>query len=60
MGDGSGIGAVGLQGVSEAFKVVLGEGWHRKTGKNGGAGNAGKEGGCKTVPWRNRVRKNLS
>jgi ribosomal protein L15 len=44
MGDFSGIGAVWLQGVSEAFKVVLGEGWHRKTGKNGGAGNAGKEG----------------
>jgi hypothetical protein len=41
---GSSIGAVWLQGVSEAFKVVLGEWWHRKTGKNGGAGNAGKEG----------------
>ena len=44
MGDFSGIGAVWLQGVSEAFKVVLGEGWHMETGKNGGAGNAGKEG----------------
>ena len=39
---GSGIRAVGLQGVAEGFKVVLGEGWHRK---NGGAANAAKEAG---------------
>ena len=49
MGDFSGIRAVWLQSVSEAFKVVLGEGWHKKMGKNGGAGNAGFEGGCNLV-----------
>jgi hypothetical protein len=51
---GSGEGAVGLQGVSEGFKVLLGEGWHRKTGKNGVAGNAGKEGVCNPVAGKKR------
>ena len=54
---GSGKGAVGLQGVAEGFKVVLGKGWHRKTGKNGVAGNAGKEGGCNLAPWKTQKTK---
>jgi hypothetical protein len=57
MGDFSGIGAVWLQGVSEAFKVVLGEGWHRKTRKNGCAGFAGKEGGCNLALWKTQKTK---
>jgi hypothetical protein len=57
---GSGEGAVGLQGVSKGFKVVLGEGWHRKTGKNGGAANAAKEGGCNLTALRGQIGKMVS
>jgi len=57
---GAGKGAVGLQVVSEAFKVLLGEWWHRKTGKNGGAANAAKEGGCNLTALRGQIGKMVS